>query len=416
MAKPAQSTGKIAQAEFAHVDAQIGQPEPGIDVRAFSVDDFERNVWCVLGLPLDLTDVDGAIAEIDHAVRDNKKLSFVTPNVNWLVRSFRDPAARREILDADLSLVDGVPLVALAKMLSVPVKSRVAGSDLFEALRRRPAFAKGKIKVFFFGGRKGAAQAAMNLINSTNSGLEAVGSCNPGFGDIDSMSAEPVIDQINKTSPDFVVVALGAAKGQAWISRNQDRLSASVVAHLGAVVDFTAGGISRAPKWLQKAGLEWAWRIKEEPALWRRYFADALSLVQITTTKFLPQLRRPAKATSSEVASAEVKHGPTKTTIQLSGDIRHSTLRPIREAFRKSAGLGRDICLDFTAVESFDRAFLGLVLMLEKNLMRSGQNIYIAGVNRSQLRVLNANQMGYPINTAEDQMPEIMPAPHRAVV
>lgn len=416
MAKPAQSTGKIAQAHHAHVDAQTEGAVSENDVHAISADDFDRNVWCVLGLPLDLTDVDGAMAEIDHAIRGNKKLSFVTPNVNWLVRSFRDPAARREILDADLSLVDGAPLVALAKMLSVPVKSRVAGSDLFEALRRRPPFAKGKIKVFFFGGRNDAAQAAMNLINSTNSGLEAVGSCNPGFGDIDSMSAEPVIDQINKTKPDFVVVALGAAKGQAWINRNQDRLNASVVAHLGAVVDFTAGEISRAPKWLQKAGFEWAWRIKEEPALWRRYFADGFSLIQIAMTKFLPQLQHSAPVTSSALVSAEVKHGPIKTTIQLSGDIRHTTLRPIREAFRMGAALGRDICLDFTAVESFDRAFLGLVLMLEKNLMRSGQNIYIAGVQQSQLRVLKANQMGYPIGAVEDRLPENMPATHRAAV
>lgn len=416
MAKPAQSTGKIAQADYAHVDAQIGRSEPENAVRAFSVDDFDRNVWCVLGLPLDLTDIDGAIAEIDHAIRDNKKLSFVTPNVNWLVLSFRDPVARREILDTDLSLVDGAPLVALAKMLSVPVKSRVAGSDLFEALRRRPAFAKGKIKVFFFGGRDGAAQAAMNSINRDNSGIEAVGSYNPGFGDIDSMSAQPVIDKINQTNPDFVVVALGAAKGQAWINRNQGRLNASVVAHLGAVVDFTAGGISRAPKWLQKAGLEWAWRIKEEPGLWRRYFADGLSLLRITATRFLPQLQRPGQTRSSALVSAELEPGPTKTTILLSGDISHSTLGPVREAFRKGAALGRDTCLDFTAVASFDRAFLGLVLMLEKNLMRSGQHIYIAGVKRSQLRVLNANQMGYPISAAKDGMLENSPATRRAAV
>ncbi len=416
MAKRSQSTGKIDQTDYAHADAQIGRSGLESDVSAIGVDDFDRNVWCVLGLPLDLTDVDGAIAEIDQAVRDNKKLSFVTPNVNWLVRSFHDPVVRREILDADLSLVDGAPLVVLAKMLAVPAKSRVAGSDLFEALRRRPAFAKGKIKVFFFGGRNGAAQAAMNLINSTAGGVEAVGFHNPGFGDVESMSAEPVIDKINKTEADFVVVALGAVKGQAWINRNQDRLDAPVVAHLGAVVDFTAGGVSRAPKWLQKIGLEWAWRIKEEPALWRRYFADGLSMVQIAVTKFLPQLQLPVQAKLSAPVSAEVEHGPTKTTIMLSGDIRHAALRPIREAFRKAAALGSDICLDFSTVASFDRAFLGQVLMLEKNLMRGGQNIYIAGVQRSHLRVLKANQMGYPSSEADDRKPENLRAPHRAAV
>lgn len=416
MAKSVQSTGEKDQTGFAPVGARIGGAGVGSDVRAISVDDFDRNVWCVLGLPIDVTDVDGAIAEIDQAVRDNKKLSFVTPNVNWLVRSFRDPGARREMLDADLSLVDGAPLVALAKILAVPAKSRVAGSDLFEALRRRPAFVSSRIKVFFFGGRDGAAQAAMNEINSNDSGLEAVGFHNPGFGDIESMSAKPVIDKINRAKPDFIVVALGAAKGQAWIDRNQSRLGAPVLAHLGAVVDFTAGGISRAPKWLQTIGLEWAWRIKEEPSLWRRYFADGLSLVQIAVTGLLPQLYLPVQATSNAQSSVKVEHGPSKATIVLSGDIRHATLRPIREAFRKAAALGSDICLDFSSVGSFDRAFLGQVLMLEKNLMRSGQNIYIAGVQPSHLRVLKANQMGYPISEADERKPANLRATRRAAV
>ena len=102
-------------------------------------DDFDRDVWCLMGLAVDAADITRATAEIDDAVRTHRPLSFVTPNVNFLVRAAADANARREILDADLSLADGAPLVLMAKLLGVPVPSRVAGSDLFEALRRRLA-------------------------------------------------------------------------------------------------------------------------------------------------------------------------------------------------------------------------------------------------------------------------------------
>ena len=414
MAKPTQSTSEVSLTAPART--QDVRPEAASEAQAIRGDDFDRNVWCLLGLPVDLTDVDGATATIDQSVRDNRKLSFVTPNVNWLIRSIQDADARKEILNADLSLVDGAPLVALAKMLAVPIKSRVAGSDLFETLRRRPGFASGKIKIFFFGGRDGAAESAMKGINLEKGGLQAVGFHNPGFGDLDSMSAQPVIDEINTAKPDFVVVALGAAKGQAWIERNQDRLNAPVLAHLGAVVDFTGGGISRAPALMRRIGLEWAWRIKEEPALWRRYFADSFSLAGIVVTKLLPQLTIPSTATSSARASARLERGATMATIRLAGDIRQSTLHPIREVFRQAAMLECDICLDFTSVASFDRSFLGMVLMLEKHVIRSGKSIYVAGVQRAHLRVLNANKMGYPIVEAEAMRPGRLAATRSAAV
>ncbi len=416
MTKPAHIIGEAEQIEDVPVDAVLDQHEASGDVRAIRRDDFDRDVWCLLGLPVDVTDVSGAMGEIDRAVRNNKRLSFVTPNVNWLVRSFRDQNARKEMLEADLSLVDGAPLVALAKLLGVPTTSRVAGSDLFEALRRRPAFASEKLRVFFFGGRNGAAETAMQELNREKSGIEAVGCYNPGFGDLDSMSAQPILDKINEAKPDFVVVALGAEKGQAWINRNQTRLVAPVLAHLGAVIDFTAGGISRAPRFIQKIGLEWVWRIKEEPALWRRYFEDGLSLAHIAVARLLPQLLFASRATSDTQASARVDIGSAKTTIVLAGDIHQSSMRPIREAFRRVAAMERDVCLDFSGVASFDRAFLGLVLMLEKHLTKSGQKIYINSIRPSHLRVLNANQMGYPISEAAARQHGALPATHQAAV
>ncbi len=356
-------------------------------------DDFDRDVWCLMGLAVDAADINRAIAEIDDSVRTRRQLSFVTPNVNFLVRAMKDESARRDILNADLSLADGAPLVAMAKMLGVPVPSRVAGSDLFEALRRRPGFSGRRLKVFFFGGRPGAAEAAFDAINREKGGVEAVGWHNPGFGDVESMSSDEVITKINSTEPDFVMVALGAAKGQAWIEYNRDRLTAPVTAHLGAVVDFTAGGVARAPEWVQRAGLEWVWRIKEEPSLWRRYFDDGVALAGLALTGLLPQSRQ-AGAVAGD-AQADVTQSAGETVVRITGKPGHNSLKPVREAFRSAAARGRPVCLDLAGVEAADRAFLGQVLMLEKHLARAGASITLSGANRRLKALFRANRMNY---------------------
>ncbi|WP_411819741.1 WecB/TagA/CpsF family glycosyltransferase [Hyphococcus formosus] len=382
--------------------SQTGLSAPAAEVAALRRDDFDRDVWCLMGLPVDVADIDQTVRMIEDSSRNGKRLSFITPNVNFLVRANKDQKARLELLNADLSVIDGAPLVKMAKMLGLPVTSRVAGSDVFEALRRRPSFSGRKLKVFFFGGRDGAAEQATKALNNENRGVEAVGWINPGFGDVESMSSDAIIDEINAAEPDFVMVALGAAKGQAWIERNRDRLAAPVTAHLGAVVDFTAGGIQRAPEWVQKSGLEWLWRIKEEPSLWRRYFDDGLALARIALTDLASQLTKAKNVTGEGAATVKDQDAAGKVVIHLSGDLGRHNLRPVREAFRQAAtasasGNANAVILDCSSLKSVDRAFLGQLLMLEKNLTASFGVLKLAGVQRSFQSLLRANNMMYPV-------------------
>lgn len=380
---------------------QVGaSPATRHPVAAISViggDDFDRNVWCVAGLPIDAIGVSATAEAIAAAARDRRRLSFVTPNVNWLVRALADPSARLQVINADLSLADGAPVVAIARFLGAPIGERAAGADVFEALRLRPGFAGRRLRVFFLGGRDGSAEAAHAAIARSPGGVEAVGWLNPGFGDVASMSGDAVIAKINAAQPDFVVVALGAAKGQAWIEANAKRLAAPVIAHLGAVVDFTAGTVTRAPRWLARAGLEWAWRIGQEPALLQRYVADALGLAKIISTRVAPQLllARLSVFESDESAEAVVRCDADGAVIRLSGALVSPALAPVRTAFREAAEKGRPVILDFSRVRRVDRAFLGLVLMLEKNMPTGA--LRLSGVSRRLRSLFAVNAMRYPI-------------------
>lgn len=365
-------------------------------VSALPRDDFDRRVWSVLGAPVDVADIQTAASAIEAAVRDRRRLSFVTPNLNWLMRGLRDPEARRQMIDADLSLADGAPVVAIARALGAPIPGRAAGSDVFEALRARPAFGGRRLKVFFFGGRDGAAEAAASALARDGGGLAPAGFLNPGHGDVASMSDDATMRKINEAGADFVVVALGAAKGQAWIDRNQARLDAPVVAHLGAVVDFAGGSIRRAPALLRRLGLEWAWRIAEEPALWRRYASDAAAFFTVALPRLAPQLLRGGSAGPASPAGAALENRADALVIRLSGDLVDADLAPVRAAFRAAAASGRRIRLNFAHVGRFDGAFLGLLLMLEKHAGRLGLALETEALKPAHAAALKRNAMAYP--------------------
>jgi N-acetylglucosaminyldiphosphoundecaprenol N-acetyl-beta-D-mannosaminyltransferase len=379
------------------VNAPAARVEPARPALApFVGDDFDRDVWSVLGIPVDLATAPQAVVAIEAAARDRRPLSFVTPNVNFLVRAVGDAAARRDILDTDLSLVDGAPLVALGRLTGVPVRERCAGSDVFDALRRRPGFPGRRIRVFFFGGRDGAAEAAALTVEREGRGIEAAGFHDPGAGDVASMSGDAIIEKINASSADFLVVALGAAKGQAWITQNRHRLDAPIVAHLGAVVDFTAGSIARAPKWVRRLGLEWAWRIKEEPSLWRRYWRDGLGLLGLLA-RALPTAIAANAPKAAKPASASFRREPGRTIVDLAGDLTEPNRDALRVALRAAALEGRDIVLDLGAVSRIDASFLGLTLMLEKNLAARGAAVFLASPSRRNRRLFAAHSMNYAI-------------------
>lgn len=334
---------------------------------------FDRDVWAIFGMPIDNVTLDEAVALIERAVETRERLSFVTPNVNWMVRALNEPKAMRQIIKADLSLADGWPVVWLARKLGMPLKERSAGADLFDRLRKRPEQSATPIRVFFFGGRDGAAERAHEVLSQDGGHVVPAGWLNPGYGDLDSMSGQDVIDTINAAKPDFVLVSLGAAKGQDWIERNQDALEAPVIAHLGAVVDFVAGTVTRAPKWMSQSGLEWLFRIFADPSLWKRYWNDGRALLSLMWRR----LGILQKAGRIDGAAKPMQDALTNQTLELKGDLVLAERAALRRSMAKLSERAGALTLDLTNVKTIDASALGQIRMLEQISMERGSELHI---------------------------------------
>jgi N-acetylglucosaminyldiphosphoundecaprenol N-acetyl-beta-D-mannosaminyltransferase len=205
-----------------------------VGVRLKSSKTFERDVWTVMGMPFDAVSQSGATEILLDDMAMGRRNFFTTPNLDFAIEGLVDEAFKGSVLDSDLVVPDGMPIVWVAKLLGIPLKERVAGSSVFDAIRETEQ--SKPLRVFLFGGPEGVAEQACKVLEKAQGNMLPAGFYYPGFGTVADMSSEALIQQINDSHCDFVLVALGAKKGQAWIEHNKRRLNAPVLSHLGAVV------------------------------------------------------------------------------------------------------------------------------------------------------------------------------------
>ncbi|GAA0431420.1 hypothetical protein GCM10009094_39950 [Massilia aurea] len=361
--------------------------------RAPVVTDFTRPVYCVLGLPFDALDMQQTVDLLLARAGSGERCFFSTPNLNFLITSQQDPVFRDSVLRSSLSLADGMPVVWLAKLLGLPFTDRVAGATVFERLRDQRAMPLG---VFFFGGPDGVAQQAADVLNAGEGRMRCVGAYSPGFGTIEDMSTPAIIERINASHADLLVVSLGAKRGQAWIEHNLAALDTPLVSHLGAVVNFVAGTVSRAPSLVGRLGLEWLWRIKEEPALWRRYWSDGMALVRLLTTRALPaalDARRLRAATVAPVLQ-ESDDGQLYT-LTLGGAWRDAALGILRTTLARATAQPRRMHIVLREDCSLDSAALGLLLLLYGHQSRTGMALNVDAGSASLRRTMRLQNVDF---------------------
>jgi len=340
-------------------------------------------VYCLLGLTFDAIDLTEAEHRIRSSARHRTPCFLSTPNLNFLVVCQTDVAFRDSVINSDLNLADGMPIVWLSRLLGIPIHERVAGATLFERLRQST---NEKLSVYFFGGPDGVAEAACKQLNVENKGMTCVGYASPGFGSVEDLSSDEIIRRINASNADFLVVALGARKGQAWIEHNRHRLNTPIISHLGAVVNFVAGTVTRAPAWLQKIGLEWLWRIKEEPTLWKRYAQDGVDLLALLATCVIPYAlflwchdRKYRKPEMSIVATDVTENS---YILRPCGHWTKDNIAVMRNHFMSAVATDKDILVDMQKVSYVDSAFIGLLMLVNAEQTKNQKGMTISGTQK----------------------------------
>ena len=222
----------------------------------------------------------GALDAIAALVDSRRGGLVVTPNVDHIVRLDRDATFRRVCDSADLSLADGTPVVWAARLLGTPLPEKVSGSDLMVPVSRLAAARAWR--VYLLGGAPGAAEAAAASM-AREHGTLVVGVDAPLVSvEGDDAAERAIVERIQAARPDLVLVAFGSPKQERISARIRERVRPAVLLCVGMGLSYLAGQVSRAPRLLSRLGLEWLYRLAQEPRrLWRRYLVDDPRFVAI---------------------------------------------------------------------------------------------------------------------------------------
>lgn len=264
-----------------HGAAAQGLPRPA-DIRTREI----------LGLPIAMTDYAEAMDAMDGMVARRERGYVCAVAVHAVMVSQTDPEMRAAVAGSSLTVPDGMPLVWAANMLGEHLPNRVYGPELMRRYSGRCA-ERGH-RVWLYGGRDQGrlVQLALNM-RKRHPGIKIVGGYSPPFRPLTPEEEDAVVEQINASRPDVLWVGIGVPKQEKWMARMRERLEVPVMCAVGAAFDFHAGRISQAPHWMQERGLEWTYRIAQEP---RRLLPRYLYYNPRFMAAFAKQLRRERRA------------------------------------------------------------------------------------------------------------------------
>lgn len=225
----------------------------------------------ILGVGVSAITVADAVGSVERWIRARTPNYVCITGVHGVIESRTNAELRRIHNQAGLVTPDGMPLVWMARLLGFSRTRRVYGPDLMRAVSALPA--ERGIRHFYYGGGPGIAEKLEESLRRANPGLSVVGTLTPPFGPVSASEDAEAVRRINAARPDIVWVGLSTPKQEYWMAAHVGRIDAPVLIGVGAAFDFLAGTKRQAPRWMQRSGLEWLFRLLSEPRrLWRRYF------------------------------------------------------------------------------------------------------------------------------------------------
>ncbi len=341
-----------------------------------------RRVLILLGVPIDDLTMDEALQRLDDFIAvgraTGKSHQVATINADFVVNALNDIELQRILQEADMTTADGMPLVWGARALGVPLEGRVTGADMVPTLAARAA-EKGH-SIYLLGARPGVAARAAEILQECHPGLKIVGTASPPNRPVLEMDRS-VLEEVQAARPDILLVAFGNPKQEKWISMHLHELGVPVSIGIGGTLDLIAGVTRRAPRWMQRVGLEWLYRLLQEPRrLWKRYVHDLLYFGYFFARQAWTMRRGQSPQTLLPTSDSDSIIIDNRVILNVRGRVdltnRAALVQRAEEALTRSPFL----ILNLAQVEFLDSAALGSLVTLANQARTAGGALWLASV------------------------------------
>ncbi len=322
----------------------------------------------VMGLPLAPVTLGEAVNRIDAMIESGETHQVATANLDFWLNSTRDEHLHRILAGCEMVLADGMPLVWASRMLGDALPERVTGVDLVPQLMAMSA-RKG-YRVFLLGGREGVAERAAEMFERQFPGVHICGIFAPLVASLDEMDNSEMVERVKAAKPDLLLVSFGNPKQEKWIWMNKKRMGVPVSIGIGGSLDMLLGDLNRAPRWMQKTGLEWAMRLAQEPKrLGPRYARDFVGLV---TKLPLALLGRLTQGKATESVTCRLQESEEALHLHIQGDFDASLAQAVDATVDRAVEEGKMVCLHMGEVNRMTAAGAGLMLDCRRRLYDAG--------------------------------------------
>jgi N-acetylglucosaminyldiphosphoundecaprenol N-acetyl-beta-D-mannosaminyltransferase len=364
--------------------ATSGEPGP----RAFAVGSAPAaQPIALLGVAFDNLTLGETVSCIEEMIASRRPHYVATANIDFLRLARRDAELQRLLLDAPLILCDGTPLVWASRLFGNALRERVAGADLVPELIRVAAIKH--YRVFFLGTTEEANQQAIASLRAKFPDL-AISYYSPPFQPLLEMDDTEIISRIRAAKPDLLFVAFGCPKAEKWLGMHYRELGVPVAIGVGATIDFLAGRLKRAPKWMQRSGLEWVHRLLGEPRrLFGRYAADLWFFGgAIAREWWTMKVRIQREPSASRTAIVQVES--TWQRIEVADVLNRASIELDAACWREIWGAGSHCMLELAQTRYLDSTGMAVLLHVRKELNRSGRMLILLSPSEGVRRGLRA--------------------------
>jgi N-acetylglucosaminyldiphosphoundecaprenol N-acetyl-beta-D-mannosaminyltransferase len=340
---------------------------------------------------------------------------IATANVDFLVNSVNDEELRETLNRCDIVLADGMPLVWASHFLGTRLKERVAGADLVPQLARLSS--QHGYRIFMLGADEESSAGAARWMQRNFPGVCISGRYCPAFQPLEEMDHEEILIRIEESKPDILLVAFGNPKQEKWIAMHRSRLRVPVCIGVGGSFEFLSGRFRRAPAWMQRSGLEWLYRMIQEPSrLAKRYFDNGTGLLRYLPAQLVWMAAQSKPRTKGQITTETIGRA---TVLCIHGNLTGSVLAQFESDVRSAVLSGLHVVLDLSRTTYIGADALGSLIHVMNLACRWRRELWLAGLHPDLDRIFDAAQLQRSFRTARKVSealrriePDLVPVPH----